>query len=191
MQEKRNIYLLLTVKGKKLIAKNHMAFASALTLSAVIATDLYVQFTLTENIIIYCSIIFGSLLPDIDEPESYIGKRMKFISLITNSVMKHKTFTHYLITPLLIILLGMYAVDGHYGKLVVISIGIGCLLHDMGDMFTMNGIKGFFFPFFNKTNIVLAPKFLRFQTNSSTEYFVMYFIMIPINIIISVYWINL
>ncbi len=151
-------------------AKGHMTLATTATLITVYTALPYflMHFDTEKIIIIYFLIIFGSVLPDIDEENSYIGRRFMLISTITSTIFKHRTITHYLIFALAIAFTGFFLPDYKY---IFYSIAIGVLLHDCGDMLTKGGITGFFFPFFPNTRIVLLPRFLRFYTNSINEYF--------------------
>ena len=162
-------------------AKGHMALASAATLSylyvdnGLISTLPYFEFFLL-------AILFGSLFPDIDEPESYIGNKLKVVSIVMSSLFKHRTFTHYLILPLLLILVGFFYVDNVFNKVTILGFAIGILLHDAGDMFTKSGIKGFLWPIFPNTKIALLPYFLRFKTFSTEEYILVYLVLTPLNV---------
>ena len=44
----------------------------------------------------------GSLLPDIDHPSSYLGKRHKMVSGVTNKAFGHRVITHSLLGFILI-----------------------------------------------------------------------------------------
>ena len=44
----------------------------------------------------------GSLLPDIDHPSSYLGKRHKMVSGVTNKAFGHRGITHSLLGFILI-----------------------------------------------------------------------------------------
>ena len=150
-------------------AKGHMVLASALAYIPV--TYILNTYTYKEAFLSYIVIIFGSLLPDIDEPESYIGHKAVFIAYFLKVLgLKHRTLTHWLITPLLISLIGCF-VENELLSLILFSLAIGILAHDIGDMLTRGGIYGFLFPFFPRTQIALLPKVLRFETFSLTEMF--------------------
>ena len=151
-------------------AKGHVVLASALA---------YIPITYLSNngyeviliAISYFSMLFGSLLPDIDEPKSYIGDKFNFLAQFLQLFgLKHRTVTHWLITPILIVLIG-YQIPYEIFSLIVIFIGFGVLAHDIGDLITKGGIVGFLYPVFSKKRIVLLPYFLRFETFSVTELF--------------------
>jgi len=155
-------------------AKGHMTLATTATLISFNA--LPYEFSIAKIVVIYFTIIVGSVLPDIDEENSYIGRRLPLFSVITSTVFKHRTFTHYFILPVIIAIIGLFIVG--LNQVICFSLAFGILLHDMGDMLTKGGINGFFFPFFPNTKIALLPRAVRFYTNSITEYMVILFLMI-------------
>jgi inner membrane protein len=161
-------------------AKGHMALASAVTLSYLyVDNDLISTLPYFEYFLI--AILIGSLFPDIDEPESYIGNKLKVVSILTSVIFKHRTFTHYLIFPLALIFIALY-VDNTFNKVTILGFAIGILLHDAGDMLTNGAIKGFLWPIFPNTRIALLPNFLRFNTFSIQEYILVYLVLTPLNI---------
>jgi len=112
------------------------------------------------------AVIVGSLLPDIDEKGSYIGRKLYFVSGIFKDLgIEHRGFTHFLIIPLSLMLISYLVMDG--GWLFWLAFGI--LMHDLGDMLTKSGIKGFFYPLFERKRIGLLPKKFRFKTFSFAE----------------------
>jgi len=168
-----------------MIAKGHMALAS---IPALLIIDNYFidsdfgfyledKESLLYILIFYFSTIFGSILPDIDESESYIGKRFYAFSIVISSILKHRTFTHYLLLPVIIFFMSFFIVNP-YMKIFIYGLSLGIVMHDIGDMLTKGGINGFFFPFFPNTKIAILPKQLRFYTNSITEYIVIVFLVL-------------
>lgn len=168
-------------------AKGHMTLASASTI-ALMDTALYFhggeifqmidkRYFIEYVSIFYFFVIFGSLLPDIDESKSYIGRRLSGIAIIMSSIFKHRTFTHYLILPVSIFISSFF-VESIEAKIAIYGLAFGVLMHDAGDMLTKGGINGFFFPFFPTTKIALLPRIFRFYTNSVTEYLVILVLII-------------
>jgi len=164
-------------------AKGHVALASAATL-----TYLYVDSKLITTLPYFeyflIAILIGSLFPDVDEPDSYIGNKLKVVSIVLSSIFKHRTFTHYLILPLSLILVSFLFKDNVFNQITIIGFAIGILLHDCGDMLTKGGIKGFFWPFFPNSRIALLPYSLRFKTFSVEEYIFVYAVLIPLNVLL-------
>lgn len=147
-------------------AKGHMLLASA----AVFGVQEILH--IDDFKIFYVGTLIGSVLPDIDESESWIGKKLGTISEITSLILPHRTLTHYLIVPLLIAALAFWQ-----QSTFLYGLAFGILLHDIGDMLTKGGIKGFFFPFMIEKKIALLPYSLRFYTNSIQEHFLMMFLL--------------
>ena len=150
----------MTVKG-------HIVLASTLAYLPVEYMNEYYSFT--ESILVYLLILFGALLPDIDEPKSYIGNKLTYFAQFLKLMgLKHRTVTHWLITPLLIALVGYFLLED-IEQIIILSIAFGILAHDIGDLLTKGGIDGFFYPLFPQRKIVLLPRFLRFKTFSIQE----------------------
>jgi len=167
-------------------AKGHVALASAVTLSYFYVDNVSIT-TLPYFEYFLFAILFGSLFPDIDEPESYIGNKLKVISIVMSSIFKHRTFTHYLIFPLVLALIAFFYIDNTFNKVTILGFAIGILLHDIGDMLTKGGIKGFSWPIFPNTRIALLPYFLRFKTFSIEESVLIYLGLIPLNVFLVFY----
>ncbi len=154
-------------------AKGHIALASL----SLLSIGKFTNMPLDSFLIFYAGGLFGSLLPDIDDQKSYIGRKFEIVSSVINSIFKHRTYTHYLIFPILIFLCGFYFLMG-YSQIFVIGLSIGVLLHDFGDMLTKGGIVGFFWPFLSKSRVALLPRSLRFYTASIQEYILIAFLII-------------
>ena len=168
-------------------AKGHVLLASALTLGGAVYLKSHYPIYLPSSIssigAILGGIYLGSLLPDIEEPESYIGNKFKLFSIVIASMIKHRTLTHYLITPLLVFSLSLFLlVPYSFAQLFCVGIALGMLMHDIGDMLTNGGIRGFFFPFFPNTRIAILPSFLRFETFGFVEYLFILGVLLPANI---------
>lgn len=137
-------------------------------ISSVAAAAAFVPFNGTAATVIGISgVAIGSLLPDIDEPNSYVGRRTKGVSHMTKAIFGHRGFTHTLLATLLVFIpfiLLMYPHllgDGfeHYmaqsTKLTTFflplfyGIGIGYLFHILGDMLSISGVP-LFMPFTQK-----------------------------------------
>jgi inner membrane protein len=87
---------------------------------------------------------FGALLPDIDEPHSYIGRKLSFISELLKALnLKHRTFTHSIFFSLIIAVLG-YLINP-----VLYFVAFGSFMHLLEDMITNSGVS-LFYPFYKK-----------------------------------------
>lgn len=149
-------------------AKGHIALALAPAI-------LYSHFFIHTNELKYVwlgSVVSGSLLPDIDEPNSYIGKKYPFLAIPLKLLgIEHRTFTHYLIFPLLILIIAFF-VYNMYIKMLLFGLAFGILMHDIGDMFTKGGIRGFLYPCCKEKVFRLLPKKYAFYTNSIQEHII-------------------
>jgi len=152
-------------------AKGHIALA--LLPAIPIASFLNTQ----EQIVFLGAVGFGSLLPDIDEPNSFIGRRLGFVSIPLKILgVKHRTFTHYLIFPFFIFIFSLFL--SRIWQIAGFGVALGILMHDIGDMMTKGGIKGFLYPFFKNRTFRILPKKFAFYTNSFTEYIIITFLFL-------------
>lgn len=90
-----------------------------------------------------CALGIGSLLPDIDHPSSFLGKRNKIASGITNKTLGHRGGTHSLLGAVVVFILGTI-VQFHYlsapGQNVTFWLMLGYLMHLVEDSFSKEGI---------------------------------------------------
>ena len=77
-----------------------MTFRSHITLGLIGGFTLtympnFVPYKESDIIAVLPLIALGSIFPDIDEPNSYIGKRMPGFSHIVSMLFGHRGFTHF------------------------------------------------------------------------------------------------
>ncbi|MDN3384449.1 metal-dependent hydrolase [Pseudoalteromonas sp. APC 3358] len=104
--------------------------------------------------------LIGASLNDLDHPGSFIGKRLKFISMPISFVFGHRGITHSII-PLVLILL----VYGQSAPYWLLWLCFGYAMHLVGDYLTDSGIplcypitnKRFKFLLVTKTNTIGEP----------------------------------
>lgn len=121
----------------------------------------------------------GSLLPDIDTPNSRIGKNIPIISFFIKLFLKHRGLLH---TPLcgiiFSILVGFLPVVGMYMGL---GLFLGYMLHLVQDTFTQQGIS-WAFPISNRKFHILgiSSKNIILQTVISIGIFLIIFMVCKI-----------
>lgn len=117
-----------------MLYKNHLLVSSAVAIPIMEMTN-----TLTVSNVLALSL--GALLPDIDEPESYIGRRTRGLSDLLHIVFGHRGITHSL---LFVALLGLFIVP-ITSKIGFVSLGIwltvGAFLHIFEDSFSKSGVE--------------------------------------------------
>jgi inner membrane protein len=79
----------------------------------------------------------GSLLPDIDHPQSWIGRRSRVVSKSVATVFRHRGATHSALAVLGLITLAMQA--GHW-RTAALALTIGYVSHLAADMLTPAGV---------------------------------------------------
>lgn len=144
----------------------HLTVALSTAVVGLAATD---NLFASNTPLLLSIVAFGSLAPDIDEPGSYIGRKLGFISLPLKMIgLKHRTLTHWGILPVLIVFMSSF-LDRQIA-VYALALAFGILMHDVADMMTRGGIKGFLFPFFPTKTIRVLPKGLSFYTGSIQEF---------------------
>jgi inner membrane protein len=120
---------------------NHVVFGTILGMGTQLATGLPLH-GLFAYPVYYGGVVLGSLLPDIDHPQAYLGRRIRVLSVPINTLFGHRGITH---SFLFIGLLGI-ATAVWWAKYPLFFGGlfIGILSHLLGDMFTITGIPLFY-----------------------------------------------
>jgi inner membrane protein len=97
----------------------------------------------------YGGVTLGSLFPDIDHPQSYIGRRIPLIPTLIYKTLGHRGFTHSLLS------LSLFGIaTAFYWSINPLFFGgflLGYLSHLLADMTTPSGIP------------LLYPKYKRFK----------------------------
>ena len=82
--------------------------------------------------------IGGALLPDIDHPQSWVGRRVRPLSNFIAATLGHRGATHSLLAVVGCAWLLLH--DG-YSRAIVAPILVGYLSHLAGDLFTPRGLR--------------------------------------------------
>ncbi len=133
-----------------------------------------IAFTSLNNeaqIIFLSGAAIGSLLPDIDEPRSYIGLKFPYLSIPLKLLgIKHRTITHSIWFVFIFLLPGILLKN-----IFLIGMAFGVFMHLIGDMLTKGGVP-LFYPYNKK--YTLLPKKLAFYTNSLIEHIIVALLVI-------------
>lgn len=131
-------------------------------------------FTSKEIALLYISgVALGSLFPDIDEPESsigrYVSKLFPFIPKTINYFFGHRGLTHkfiFFLLPLSVLFIYKESIN-IFVFIFLFSFLIGILMHQIGDMLSgskrfKGGIKDYFYPITNSGKYFTPfPKIIR------------------------------
>lgn len=108
--------------------------------------SILVNFTISETIVYFICVTFGSLLPDIDKDNTKLGSKIKPISKFINKKVGHRTLTH----SLFFITVLFYSSIIAFGiNIISVGIMVGCVLHIFFDMMTPMGVP-LAYPFSNR-----------------------------------------
>ena len=145
-----------------MMKKTHM-------LTSVTAGVALTHFTPIEPTVgLFLGIVAGSVFPDIDEPQSYIGRKTSVevfntrigLSSVIKGIFGHRGFTHSLLATLFVfipyfLMLGYTSQLDQMGLIerfitqILMGLGFGYLFHILGDMFSKSGVP-LFMPFTSK-----------------------------------------
>lgn len=124
--------------------------ASLGTIILVLKGESLLQFAQLPIILMaMISTLLGSLLPDIDHPQSLIGRRIRIVSQPIYKYVGHRTLTHSFIV---VACLGgiVNTIGGKRGEILAIGIAIGMSSHIILDFFSKGGGVAFFYPLYPK-----------------------------------------
>lgn len=137
-----------------MMSKTHTSFALSLGLLPIC---IYPNIIIQDELPLYIgSLTLGALIPDIDEPQSYIGRKIPFLPRIIKYLFGHRGITHQFVF-FLILFISVFAFESTIKNtsdgLFTMSIGftLGILFHQIGDMLSgskyfKGGIRDYFFP---------------------------------------------
>ena len=83
-------------------------------------------------------VTLGSLLPDVDHPSSWVGRRLRFVSYPLARVFGHRGFTHSLVA---VALCGTALASQGAGRAAVAPVVVGYLAHLAADLLTPRGLR--------------------------------------------------
>ena len=119
----------------------YMLYKTHLTTTACIAIPIF-EIKHEFGILAMSGVLIGALLPDIDEPNSIMGRKFPIISETLNKVLGHRGAIHSIFPVLgLLVLtnLSKYIWNGLYIFLGTLTLGF--FLHLIEDTFSYMGIK--------------------------------------------------
>jgi len=100
-------------------------------------------FSLQLNVMFALVLCFGSILPDIDSPSSFINSR--FLLGIGRTVAKfsaHRGFWHSIFGLLPFLIAGFFlALWLNFSAIYILALSLGYMLHLAADSFNVSGIK--------------------------------------------------
>lgn len=82
--------------------------------------------------------LVGSLLPDIDHPASWVGRRSRPVSTAISGVFGHRGITH---SALAVVGLVVLLRHGGYTRIITSALAVGYLSHLGADMLTPRGLR--------------------------------------------------
>jgi inner membrane protein len=101
-------------------------------------------FPIGSNILFFALVLLGSILPDIDSPNSKINRWSGIIGKVVTFFFKHRGFFHSLLFFGILFFIVQHFWNGYYA----FGILLGNIAHLIGDGITPAGVK-IFYPFSN------------------------------------------
>lgn len=103
-----------------------------------------------QKILIATFAVLGGVLPDIDHPNSTIGKKVKPLAKQINKIFGHRTITHAPSLYMLLLFIFLKCMEkipeeiSIYLNYILLGLFVGVCSHLIGDMFTKGGIPMFY-----------------------------------------------
>lgn len=136
------------------MSKNiHLTFSSISALYVISKLDLPPEHSLLSLSII----VISSLLPDIDTPYSYLGRKLKPISYLIYHIFGHRTITHSLLIWTLLLIASPIFLHTTTSIIIFFSMYLGIMSHILLDMISPIGVP-LLYPL-TKYNFHLIPRF--------------------------------
>ena len=95
-------------------------------------------FGVSNNWIFLGFVLFASLLPDIDHPQSKVGRKVKPLSWLINNVFGHRGIFHSIWPVLGLYIVFVYLLDW---RLAGLGLCVGFFSHLVSDALTLDGVN--------------------------------------------------
>lgn len=159
-------------------------------ITTTMAVGLPLMATLNEvSVLNVCALGIGSLLPDIDHPSSFLGKRNKIASGITNHTLGHRGGTHSILGAVIVFVIGTF-IQFRYltsaGQNVTFWLVFGYLFHLIEDTFSKDGIH-WLWPYKKKRK---RKKLIYYTTGGIGEYLILGFTLCLLLIEVRLLWLG-
>lgn len=82
--------------------------------------------------------VAGSLLPDMDHPKSWVGRRTRPVSTALAAALGHRGITH---SAIAVVALSLLLLHAGYRRGAVSAVAVGYLSHLAADMLTPQGLR--------------------------------------------------
>ena len=91
------------------------------------------------------ALLFGALLPDIDEKRSKISHKLPAVSKAVSLITKHRGIFHSIWIPVILVLLAKFVISKYFvlPNLVLTGFVVGYASHLLADALTVEGIEPF------------------------------------------------
>lgn len=162
--------------------RTHITVSLAVGLPMLAAVD---QVTFINTAVLVC----GSVLPDIDHPKSFIGKRSQVVSKVANKTLGHRGATHSLVVAAGVYLLALFNAKAYLATAAMhlpFWLLIGYLLHLIEDSFSKNSIH-WFWPF-SKFKKSARKRLFYYRTGHVSEYLILGFALCLLLIELNLLW---
>ncbi|WP_317312399.1 metal-dependent hydrolase [Clostridium thermobutyricum] len=176
-----------------MIYRTHIATSSCVAIPLLLVTNEF-------NIVVFSSVIVGSILPDIDTPKSYISRHIPIIPVLINKKFQHRGIFHTPIFAISILIISIIfkflnlvgLINTNMPSLIFLGLSLGYFLHLCGDGLSVTGIRWLMpfkkraYPISDKKKYIKNFRFLKYKTNQSKEH--IYFIISILLILLEIYF---
>jgi len=154
-------------RGDWMVYRTHVMFAMSVAFIPVLTEEgreIYLSFGNTGLILALATVYLFSLLPDFDEPNSFLSRKFPFniVSNILALFTRHRGITHRFVA--IAVVVGLFCAlikVSEYTQYCYLGYfaAIAYFVHLLGDAMTVGGIKRFWYPLSKKTFWVIPKPF--------------------------------
>lgn len=155
-------------------AKSHINTTIAIGILPLYFYKNEIPFMFDYIAIYLIGLVIGSLLPDIEESHSCVGRKVVWLSSRLNKAIGHRKITHRITVYLPIFFISYYMSLNSNNFIYIFFIGfsLGSILHSLEDCLTDSGVSEAMKPLLD--NFVILKEEYRFNTNGVFENYVYY-----------------
>lgn len=139
--------------------KTHLATSMCVSIPLLAAANELTALTLG-------GVAIGCLLPDIDTPGSFLGRRVKPISLLISSFTEHRRIVHSFVPIVMLVVAAIL-----FKSIFILAISLGFLLHLVEDGFSKSGIR--WMQPINDKSITVPFEWMRYKTGGWKEHIIL------------------
>lgn len=166
-----------------MLYKGHLATTEAIVLSTLVLKEV----SLVSMVPPLLFIGLGTMIPDIDHPDSKVGQKFNRIATFIHKKFGHRSITHNVLFILCWLVLSYlsFLFNLKWLSTIFVYLAIGVYLHLLVDAYSISGVN-WFYPIFKRNK---RRRILKYKSGGLFER-IWLFLMMVIIISFSFLWVN-